>query len=452
MSGLAPDAKRLSVLPFELPAILVGEEYLFNRELKQSTHEIFRRFYIKRRLLTGYYESDWLEIPEAKIMSYGTVNQKIDAQKLNFFDQSGVTVKVDNTDGYFADQTYPGSVWNRYHSQYRTLCKVAAGYYDSYTNMEFPTETTLFYGILTDDPKTSSDNTSSIAFRSMLSIFDEVRADQLPISTLATYTSDRIIGAVRDYTDSSGVKFFQQYFSITSWNFITATASYPNLATTTAYQGMTVLKMLQQLSASETYVLYIGPDGSFNYKPRTAGLTSVYSFYGGARFLQNQAHTIISMDEYALKVTGKIANWVRVHYLPDDTSTSYREAKETWTWGDSSSSFYYGVQKMEVENQWVNTAGADAIANTLLTEFSYPKHELQFTSKFFPSLHLLDRITVSYQAGPDSGAIWGAFVWGKGMWTARGLQANEFIGKDFYVIGANNDCDKFKTQITAREI
>lgn len=442
----------LPILPFYLPATLTDEAFLFRRELKYSTHVGFRRIYFRRRLTTGEYETDWQLIPESRVISYGQAATSIDPTKLNFYEQGGITVRVENSDGYFAPEDYRNSFWSGYLSQYRTLIKVVAGYdVGNEQAIEVPSQTTLFYGILTDEAQQQRNNTVSFKFRGMTSIFSEINADALPLSTLATLTAYNLVTAVRDYADSNGVKIFQKFFSLGAWNISGASNQGYTQLTTTALKGQSVLEFLKKLASAERAVFYVGADGSFNFVTRTGAASSAAHFFGGALYTADQAHTIINITKYG-DATSKVFNRVRVKYLQDETETSYYTAQETWTWGDSSSSFKYGVQTLDLDIPWMTTAAAQTIGEQMLTEYQYPKKEITFLSKFYPPLNILDRVTVSYAVINEDTNLWGTAFIGRDTWQAANLQHNEFREQEFYVTKIAHNIDNFTTEISGRAV
>lgn len=441
----------LPILPFILPAVMTDEGFLFRRELKLSTHIGFRRIYMRRRLLTGEYESDWQLIDSTRVMGYGTIQTSIDSMKLNYFDQAGVTIKMDNSDGYFAAEDYRSSFWNGYQSQYRTLVKIVAGYdVGNETVIEVPSQTTLFYGVLTDEVEQGADNKVSFKFRSMASVLSEVTADQLSFTGIATLTSANIIGAVRDYTDSNGVAVFQKYFSVGAWSINGGTYTYSQL-TTTALKSMKCLDLIKKLAESESKVMYVGADGGFNYASRTGGNSSTMHFFGGALYTSDQAHTIIQVRKYGDAVS-KVYNRVRVKYGQAETETSYYTAEEDWAWGDSSSSFKFGVRTLDLDLPWVSTASAISIGDDLLNEYLLPKKEITFLSKFYPPVNILDRITVSNAVIDEDSSLWGTAFIGRDTWQESSLQHNEFRAQEFYVTKVSHNVDNFTTEISGRAV
>ena len=365
------------ILPFYLPVTLTDEAFLFRRELKYSTHVGFRRVYFRRRLLSGEYETDWQLVDDRKIMKFGSTQISVDAVKLNFFDQGGVTVQVDNSDGYFAPDDYRSSFWNGYLSQYRTLVKVVAGYdVGNETALEVPSQTTLFYGILTDEVEQSLNNTVSFKFKGLQSVFSEVTADKLSFATIATLTAYNLLTTVRDYTDSNGVAYFQKFFSIGAWDLSGASNQGYTQITTTALKGTSVLEFIKKIAAAERAVFYVGNDGGFKFVSRVGTSSSTAHFFGGALYTADQAHTIIDVTKYG-DATAKVYNRIRVKFNQNETETSYYTAQETWAWGDSSSSFRFGVQTLDLDIPWMTSAAAATVGESMLTEYQYPKKEIK---------------------------------------------------------------------------
>lgn len=442
----------LPILPFYLPATMTDEAFLFRREVKLSTHIGFRRVYFRRRLLTGEYETDWQLIDERRVMKYGSAQTSVDAVKLNFFDQGGVTVQVDNSDGYFAAEDYRSSFWNGYMSQYRTLCKVVAGYdVGLETVIEVPSQTTLFYGILTDETEQARNNTVSFKFKGLASVFSEVTADRLSFTSISTLTAYNLLTCVRDYTDSNGVAYFQKFFSLGAWDLSGASNQGYTLITTTVLNGSSVLDFIKKLAAAERAVFYVGPDGGFKFVSRTGTNSSTAHFFGGALFTSDQAHTIIDVTKYG-DATAKVYNRVRVKFGQAETETSYYTAQETWAWGDSSSSFKFGVKTLDLDIPWMSTAAATTIGDAMLNEYQYPKKEITFRSKFYPPLNILDRITVSYAVIDEESSLWGTALIGRDTWASSNLQHNEFRAQEFYITRLVHNVDDFTTEISGRAV
>ena len=251
---------KLGGLPKTLPFILSDNNYLYNSEIKNSSHTPIRRLWMKRLGADGNYESSWQEIDDKKIISWGSISYGVDDKKINYFDQSGVTIKADNSDGYFSDETYYNSFWSGFISPYRTLVKIEAGLEVTDENGcagEVPSISSLFYGLLTDELDVSYENVVSMPARALTSVFAEIPANRLPLNTMSTQTASEIVTLVKNYQDSSGTFLFRNFFSAGAWNIETTTSRHGSLVTTTAVDDFTCLTLIERLAETEGMIFYV---------------------------------------------------------------------------------------------------------------------------------------------------------------------------------------------------
>ncbi len=446
---------RNNLLPQILPFLLGDSASLYASELKRSCHTAFRRFQMKRRSTDGEYETDWQTIEESRIMKYGTTQWKIDDVKLNFFDQSGLTVDMDNSDGFFSSEEYAASFWSGYLSQYRTLCRVQAGYLvgdDEATQQEVPSQTTIFTGIMTEDPIETRDMKVSFKFNALTSVMDEVQASLLNLNVRPTSTAEHTVKAIRDFTDANSVAVFQKFITSGAWNIQSTSVGYPSLNTSTSVEDETCLSLMKKLADAERYIFFVSGDGSLHFRDRTPLTSTVaYTFFGGSRALEGQAHTLIRVNSY-VPARSKVYNRIRIKFNDANTTTSYYTKQEDWTWGDNSSSFVFGVKTLSLENLWLNTAGAMALGDALYSEYRELKREINFDAKFMPNLTLLDRITVNFSNYNEDVNLWGSVAWDKSIWSPFSAHHLEIRNKTFSIINLSHNIDKFMTSIKAREI
>lgn len=449
---------RRSVLPARLPFILSSYETLMESELKQSSHRPFRRLYFKRMLSSGDYEDDWQQIAESRIIQWGKISRGADHKKINFWDQSGVTLVFDNSDGFFSDENYWQSFWYatedaEYLGRNRTLVRIQAGYeFDTPdSTVELPEETTIFTGYIDAAPKVSFENKVTFQVKAMSTVFNDVSAGDLPVGSLATNTASEFIMAARDYQDSNGVYVFRKFFSTTAWDVPSTTTKYLYLTTQTSLDNMSVFQMIQKFAEAEGRIAYVSGAGNFRFVARNVTSTVSRHYVGGARFYDDQAHTIISIDKFEPSYD-KVYNRVQIKFNTASTATSYRTIEESWAWGDSSSSFKYGVKTFPITNQWLDTASADTLATNLFNEFRYPKDEIEFEAKFVPDAEVLQAIQVSYNNQSDETGIWGSSVWGGFRYNPAETDHLYFAFRDFVILNIEHDLDKFSTSIYARAL
>lgn len=413
--------------------------------------EVFRRLYFKRRLTSGEYESTWQRIPNKYIKKFGSITRSIEDVRPNFYKYSGMKFVLVNNDGFFSDETQQDSFFYGSLGIHRTLVKVEGGYIDT-DDTEYPTTPILFIGIIAgDDTKYKHNNEVEFNVDHISKIFDEFPADRVA-GLGSTQTASDIIGVIRDHTDGNAVAIFQKYITSGAWN-ITATSNNYNMATSTSLQGMSTWQLMQKLAEAENMIVYIDNNASLYFKEKT-GVPASTTFHlsGIGDNDRTWGHTVMRNIEIDRGLE-KVYNRVRIKYSPDDTTTSYYIYNETWNWGDSSSSFRFGVRQYEYINEWMGSTVAAIVAASIFTEFSEPKDLVTLDCKFMPQLELMNRVSLTYQslllAGGD---MWGYFNWDDGLW--GGVQAyNINIANDEYkVVEIKHNIDNFVSTLKIKEL
>jgi hypothetical protein len=405
---------------------------------------------MKRRNQNGDYESDWQLIPDYYFKRWGSVQFTADDILPYFFKQSDFTFEVLNNDGYFSPVTMEDSFFYQKLSVFRTFVRVDAGYVDT-DGTELPTNSTLFIGLVNEDTKWQADNVVAFNCKHIRSVFEEFPVDQVT-GLGATQTATDLIFKIRDYVDANSIAVFQKYISLGAWNVVTTSAFY-NMATTTSLQGLSCWEMMEKLAAAENYVVYVGKDGGFNFVPRsTFGTAVAYHFSGIGDSDRTYGHNIM---KYIAIDTGvrKVYNRVKVQFDDDDTITSYHIKNESWAWGDSSSSFLYGVREYKYENTFLDTVTSATVATTIYNEFKYPSDEVEIDSKFVPQLDIFNRVSLTYQSvNFGEGYLWGYFDWGTGIWGASlGYNIN-IDNEEYKVIGIEHDLSDFHSRVKMKAV
>ena len=412
--------------------------------------QVFRRLFLKRRQTDGEYESDWQEVPGRLLKKWGFIKYSIDDVKPNYLKFSGMNFDVLNNGGFFSEVTQEQSFWFGYLSRFRTLVKVEAGYTDT-TGTEYPTDPVLYTGLITNDFKQKQDNIISFQTKHVSSVFEEHPASDV-IGLGATQTASDIIEKIRDHVDGNAVAIFQKFISIGAWN-ITATTNNYNMATSTSLQGLSCWGLMKKLAEAENYTVYVDQSADFFFKERSNVPASItYHFSGLNDGDKTYGHNImsnISIDEGLRKVYNRI----RIKFNSQETVTSYTTKEEDWDWGDSSSSFRFGVRTFNYFNEWLTTATADTIGQTIFDEFSEPKTEITMKTKFVPQLMVLQRVDVTYQSAIIAGSdIWGVDVWDTAIWGGQtGFNIN-LVEQDSKVLNVKHDLNKFVSTVQVREL
>jgi hypothetical protein len=426
-------------------------------EIKKSTSKVFRRMYMKRRMPGGDYESDWQEIPNKYITKWGTVSYSIDDVLPDWYKFSGSNIELSNRDGYFATTEDDKSFFYGALTIPKTFVKIEAGYEDASGN-EYPTDPTLFIGLIGDEVVYDNDATVKMKLDHVSKIFQDFPADQLRIGTYdKTMTAANFVYFVQyhhdtpDYTSSS-IFIFQKYISSGAWYYTSGSNRYV-IDTTTSLQSLKVWDLFKKLANAENSVMYVDRSGNFHFEPKSvASGTAVFHFSGIGDSDRTYGHNI--MEKLSVD-TGidNIYNRIKIKYGEEDTITSYYILNETWQWGDSSSSFLYGIREYEYENTFLTVTTAQTIANTVYDEYSWPKKKISFSSKFVPHLDLNDYVTITYKKNRYVGdSFWGTFQWNVGKWGKRYGYNINLDNAGCKITELKHNLDKMNTDVILREI
>ena len=401
---------------------------------------------MRRRLRsTGLYETSWQDMTDF-VKRWGTIDIAVDDVKLNKFRLSGINLTCRNDTGRFNDETNMSSLWFGYMTRYRSLVRIQAGY--STASGELPSDGTLGVFILTDElEQDASKNEIVLRCSSIQSVFNEVRARELPLINTNLSASD-IITRIRDHTDGAGVSIFQQFISTAAWVISTTTNIY-TLNTDTTLENMTCWDLMEKLAESETFVLTINRTGGIEFRGRDARQsTSQFGFRGQGFDQQNVIK--LNGEKEALN---KLYTYVRFKHLQPDTSTSYVTSGTTTSVDATNLSWRYGQRVYEFENLFTTvTATAQTIANTAFTEYSVVRKEINFDAKLHPTLEILDRVDFSYRSYDAAfSSIWDVMVWDTDRWSREGNNF-DYEQKPYKILGKRMNLDNFSMNIKAREI
>jgi len=228
------------------------------------------------------------------------------------------------------------------------------------------------------------------------------------------------------------------------------------MATTTTLEGLTCWQMMKKLAEAENKLIYISREGDFFFHDKdVAQSVSVWHFSGLGDEDRSYGKNVMKRIKIEYNAQ-KVYNRIRIKHAKDDTLTSYYIRNETWNWGDSSSSFLYGTRTYEYENEWMDTATAETVGDTIYEEYKFPKQEVKLDTKFVPQLDINDRTSLTYQtieSESSVGSLWGNFNWGGAKWgaVAGGFNIN-IVNTDFMIINMQHNIDVFKTTVTLREV
>jgi hypothetical protein len=418
----------------------------------------FRKVEIKRRQSSdAQYESSWLDITDY-VERYGSIQTAIDSTRINQFLHSGVNLTVRNDYGQFNPEWDGQSLFFGYLTRVRTQVRISAGYTDGSGN-QFPDDPVQGIFVLTGEINiASSNNQVNLNCKSLASIFQEVRADELDGIT-SSITSSRIVELIRDATDGSGNLLFRTFITSTSWDIQTTTAIINNLGTTTSLEQYSVWELMVKLAEVERFVVHISNNGGLvfgNRQPNTVEPT--FHLYGAGYRDPN----IIKITNYK-EAVDKLYTHTIFKFLEDDTDSSYISAGTATTIDPTSNEWKYGRRTYEFENNlFTDTGTAQLVATSFVNEFSNLKSELSVDCEFLPHIELLDNISVSYTEKPqDLNNAWDVKDWAADTTTADGANflswssetsaAIQFNQKNFKVISKQTNLDTFITSLIMRE-
>ena len=408
--------------------------------------EVKTRAYIKRRLgSTGLFESSWYEITDY-IQRFGGVSREIDIVRRNRFLNSGVTLTGRNDEGKFNDEENPNSFWFGYLTRFNTLLKVELAYLDS-TGADVLSDSSLGIFILDQEIPISGDrNTISLRGSSLRSIFDAEKATA--VNGLAgTHTASEVIALIRDHTDGAGTPLFRQFITSTAWTIQTTTTNYI-LATATTLDGLSCWDLMEKLAEAENRVVLINRTGGVEFRTRDARTSAVAFAFRGQGFVNPN---VIALTEYK-EPWDRFFTGVRIKFGEADTSTSYVNAGTTTVVSPSNLRWKYGQRVLEFENRFIpNTATAQALADSILTDSSDLKREVTIKSLAVPTLEDLDRISVSYRSYDIVGqTLWEHFSWDGANWAGEG-ETFDWETKEFVVASIRVNADDYTMEVKARE-
>lgn len=211
---------------------------------------------------------------------------------------------------------------------------------------------------------------------------------------------------------------------------------------------------MTKLAEAEGYVLYIDAYANFVFSAQSnITTTAKYHFSGIGDDDRTYGHNILS-NISTTEAIRKVYNRIKIKFRNDETTTSYYIKNESWNWGDSTSSFIYGVREYLYNNIFLETATAMTIADSLFNELYVPKNEVKLKTKFVPHLMVQDRVSITYktQRYAAESSQWGYFLWDSGVWGERlGFNIN-LDNEDFRITNLSHNIDTFVSDITLREI
>ena len=450
-------------------------------EIKKAKSRIFRRLYVKRRLTsTGLFETDWQDITK-DVKSWGKISKSIDYVRYSQVRFNDVNVTVANDYGLYNPEDDEGSFWFCYASQQRTLVKIESGFIHHtlgssgvWTNTEFPTNSSVFFGIIQGDLALSEENTLNFTIKPLLQVFRDFATRNLTGLSATGMTAKTFINLLRDQTDGSANFIFRPFFQDTTtfWvatetgisyvditNTITSARPVPGWQTTPPqndFYQMNVWEAVQKLAEAENLVPYITRDGIFKFSHRNPNTTTAaFHFFGRGFFDYDYGNTIKKISKYTRKISDYYSR-VEVKWLDSGTTTAIVSTETAMQVTGTNDAWLLGHRTYRLENFWIGTlTSAQSLAGAIFEEVSSIKNEIDFTTTFVPHLELLDRVQVSYESTERAlNSRWDVNDWAYDdsntasdlYWASPVGDAIRFSAKEFKLVSIELNLDNLESR------
>ena len=340
------------------------------------------RTYVKPFLESGEYDSDFTEITKY-VQSIGRISIDTDSSEyqIGVFRTSNFRLRLNNIEGLFSDVDQSESIFR--YRRANSIIKITTEYYEDgpwcgvaeVDECYLSDEVEIFRGLLNDDSLLENAKDMFVDFICLgfESIFAEV---ETPFTSLSI--GDLVSEAI--YTCLNQV-------AITDLLTVSLSNITPDqdqaLDAVAHFENSTVKEVLDELLNASNSVMYI-QNSTIYVKPRTAGVSVAYSFYGQAS--QGNIENIMDIKNISNGVnrTFNFLNWA-------DTTTNV---------ADQDSLDLYGVKKREISYQsFTNTTKRLNILNSILSEFGNPKREMDLLADLnygTLDLNLLDRVEIDF--------------------------------------------------------
>jgi hypothetical protein len=442
-------------------------------EAARPNTKIFRRLYIKRRLVsTGLFETNWVNISN-DVERWGKIQRSIDAVRYSKFTLSDLSITLANDRGAYNPHDEPSSLWYGYANQQRTLVKVEAGFLHQtlaasgiWINTEYPSTPVVMVGVVAGDIMMSDKNRITLPVKPLAQIFRDYPARNLTGFTSTGLTASQFVTMLRDQTDGSGSLIFRPFFQDTTtyWDFTSTTNVYGNLNTQTAedLREMDCWEVLQKLAEAEDLVVHIKRDGTFRFGNRSAyTTTAAWEFYGRGFTPGAYGHQIKAVDAYGKKLSTYYSR-VEVKWVSTNTYTALRVRESAMLVNGTNAAWNLGLRTFKFENFWIPTSTvADTILENIFNNVSSLKEEIKFSATFVPNLEVLDRVKLYY----DSSEKGNQNRWDVQDWALEDTSSsNDLIwdksigdaiyhdGTEFKITALEIDLDGLTTRITAQQL
>lgn len=364
------------------------------------------RVYIKPFNDAGEYEADFIDVSRDVLFSQmGDIRRKIDNDEYNVgvFKFDSINLAVRNEHGRFSDANLLGSIFKFKRAD--SLVKITWEFEDDgpYCGVAvagdafLSEEIEVFRGLLNDQSAQTDIKQQSLNFSVMglESVFDRAI---VPFSDISN--GDLISAVILECLDQA---IITNLLTVDAGNI--ALGLDQTIDVKDSLENKTVKQALDDLLLLSNSVLYIEDETVF-VKSRTPGASIVKTYYGQASDIGIENIESISSIRSGINRTFNFWTW-----------------RETTLLAKSDSSIEVnGVRKKEIESEIItDTTKRQNILNSLRTEFSFPKMELEmstyldydfFDITFFSKVNI-DYPTVSFAPINAAVPLYGVATYGE---------------------------------------
>lgn len=432
--------------------------------IKDNHSRVFRRMYIKRRLLaTGLFESEWVEVTK-DVKAWNNISSDVDFERLGRLAFSNAQITMQNIEGKYNPDDNEFSLWSGFANQQRSLVKIEAGFYNRYQRSDgvwafdvIPEDPTIFIGIISGDISVSDANEVVLNIKPLTQVFRDFPASNLS-GFDTSMTSSKFMAMLRDQTDGSANFIFRPFFgdTTTNWEITTTSFIYSALSTSTSadLQQLSVWDVIERLSQAENFIPYITPTGKFRWVPKTVGSTTAFTFNGlGITPDLENGHTIKRVMRYGKKLTNFYSR-VAVKFDKSDTNTSFAVTGLAFAVSGTNTAWNLGHRTFSIENYWLDTMTANSVASYVFGEVSSLDEEINFSTSFIPHLNLLDRVVINYDATDSVSrqSYWNQGDWDIMTWDGSRGDAIVLSNEAFKILSISINLDNLETRFIARQL
>ncbi len=451
-------------------------------EIKRHHSRVFRRAYIRRRIPATQFiewDSEWIEIT-GDVKSWGSVGSNVDYERYGVTAFHGTNLVMDNESGRYNRYTNSDSLWAGFGDYETTLVKIECGYIHQYLgtdgiwrNTEYPTNPTVFIGIISGDINLSDKSEVTLP---VTTSFDFVAKLPVAIGYGAWYDAEDFFTYLRDLPGGYALPLFGDSTGGITIDTVTPADWYTYIPPMD--QGFTVLQWLEVCFRNFNCFLQVKADGSWRLRNKDVTATASFEFFGRSRGAVpdgTYGHTIKEVKFYGPKVTGYHSPVV-LNFGHDsgfggplaDYSVS-RDATTTVT-------NLYGTRPLRLENDHTGwsasgskemfsyfaeigvsdpTAAGYAVADNILETVGRVDEQIEFTTSLITHLNLLDRVEITFDSSgieAESG-LWDLNKWDTELvWDAGASGSISLTSEPFKIISVKINLDNLETTFIARQI